>query len=467
MATEIILPRVDMDMTTGRIARWYIEEGAPVEKGQPLFEIETSKAAMEIEAPNSGILRKLTAASSEEIAVGSTVGWIYAPGETPAPAPAQTLAPTLAPPPASKPSVETPGATELAQKAPMPAVSPMPAAEAVTATPLARRLARQHDIALKGIIGSGPRGRIQARDVETAVLAGVRSGAVSAEIPTVTGDDALYRTWLRQGEGRPLVLVHGFGADLNTWRPLIGSLRTNRPILGIDLPGHGRSPAAASPSLAGFAEAVADALVAEGIDSADLIGHSLGAAVVTRLADGATFDLRSLFLIAPAGLHPGPQRSEPWPLATSSGGGRGGHQPGVHPRNRTIPGSGRRHRRAARGRAGALSRWHASLFDRRDPGAARHAHPRGVRHRRPDHSGARRRQPAGACRRPSFQGHRPYAAYRSHPDPRPYPVTPSARLGLRVMSCASLAPVLRPSRTQEPGGPPIGCRSAAHCPTRP
>jgi pimeloyl-ACP methyl ester carboxylesterase len=304
MATEIILPRVDMDMTTGRIARWYIEEGAPVEKGQPLFEIETSKAAMEIEAPNSGILRKLTAASSEEIAVGSTVGWIYAPGETPAPAPAQTLAPTLAPPPASKPSVETPGATELAQKAPMPAVSPMPAAEAVTATPLARRLARQHDIALKGIIGSGPRGRIQARDVETAVLAGVRSGAVSAEIPTVTGDDALYRTWLRQGEGRPLVLVHGFGADLNTWRPLIGSLRTNRPILGIDLPGHGRSPAAASPSLAGFAEAVADALVAEGIDSADLIGHSLGAAVVTQLADGATFDLRSLFLIAPAGLGP-------------------------------------------------------------------------------------------------------------------------------------------------------------------
>jgi pyruvate dehydrogenase E2 component (dihydrolipoamide acetyltransferase) len=59
MATEVILPRVDMDMATGRIARWYVEEGGAVEKGQPLFEIETDKAAMEIEAPGTGILRKL------------------------------------------------------------------------------------------------------------------------------------------------------------------------------------------------------------------------------------------------------------------------------------------------------------------------------------------------------------------------------------------------------------------------
>ena len=185
MATEIILPRVDMDMTTGRIARWYIEEGAPVEKGQPLFEIETSKAAMEIEAPNSGILHKLTAESSEEIAVGSTVGWIYAPGETPVP--------TLAPPPAPKPLAEPPGVIESARKAPIPAASPMPVADVVTATPLARRLARQHDIILKGIIGSGPRCRIQARDVETAVKAGVKAGAVKVRDPDGYTAGALQR----------------------------------------------------------------------------------------------------------------------------------------------------------------------------------------------------------------------------------------------------------------------------------
>jgi pimeloyl-ACP methyl ester carboxylesterase len=247
---------------------------------------------MEIEAPNSGILHKLTAESSEEIAVGSTVGWIYGPGETPAPTSTPPMAPIVAP--------------TVAPSAPPASPVAVPSV-VITATPLARRLARQHAIALKGIIGSGPRCRIQARDVETAV----KAGSIRAETPTAArpqpvsaGDDALYRTWLRQGEGRPLVLVHGFGADLNTWRPLIGSLRTDRPILGIDLPGHGRSPAAASPSLAGFAAAVAEALAAEGIDAADLIGHSLGAAVATQLADGATFDLRSLFLIAPAGLGP-------------------------------------------------------------------------------------------------------------------------------------------------------------------
>ncbi len=54
MPSEVILPRVDMDMTTGKIAKWFVEPGATVTKGQPLFEIETDKAAMEIEAPATG-----------------------------------------------------------------------------------------------------------------------------------------------------------------------------------------------------------------------------------------------------------------------------------------------------------------------------------------------------------------------------------------------------------------------------
>ena len=53
MPSEVILPRVDMDMATGKISKWLVDDGAPVEKGQPLFEIETDKAAMEIEAEAS------------------------------------------------------------------------------------------------------------------------------------------------------------------------------------------------------------------------------------------------------------------------------------------------------------------------------------------------------------------------------------------------------------------------------
>ena len=62
MAVEVILPRVDMDMATGKITKWYIAEGEPVAKGQALFEIEFDKAAMEIELPAEGVLRGVTGA---------------------------------------------------------------------------------------------------------------------------------------------------------------------------------------------------------------------------------------------------------------------------------------------------------------------------------------------------------------------------------------------------------------------
>ncbi|RVA12987.1 biotin/lipoyl-binding protein, partial [Mesorhizobium sp. M7A.F.Ca.US.002.01.1.1] len=81
MPTEVILPKVDMDMATGQISRWFAEEGAHVKKGDVLFEIETDKAAMEIDAPASGVLRDITGKEGVDIAVGAAVAWIYADGE--------------------------------------------------------------------------------------------------------------------------------------------------------------------------------------------------------------------------------------------------------------------------------------------------------------------------------------------------------------------------------------------------
>ncbi len=57
MPVEVILPRVDMDMTTGKISRWYVKDGDSVKKGAPIFEIETDKAAMEVESPGDGVIR--------------------------------------------------------------------------------------------------------------------------------------------------------------------------------------------------------------------------------------------------------------------------------------------------------------------------------------------------------------------------------------------------------------------------
>ena len=82
MPIEVILPKVDMDMATGKIAKWHVKDGDAVRKGALLFEIETDKAAMEIDAPGDGIIRNITAAEGAVIPVGQTVALIYQDGES-------------------------------------------------------------------------------------------------------------------------------------------------------------------------------------------------------------------------------------------------------------------------------------------------------------------------------------------------------------------------------------------------
>jgi pyruvate/2-oxoglutarate dehydrogenase complex dihydrolipoamide acyltransferase (E2) component len=94
MAVEIVMPRVDMDMISGRMGRWHAAEGAHVEKGATLFEIETDKAAMEVDAPASGVLKFIAASEGDVLPVGACIGWIVADGESfvPPPGDARTVA---------------------------------------------------------------------------------------------------------------------------------------------------------------------------------------------------------------------------------------------------------------------------------------------------------------------------------------------------------------------------------------
>ncbi len=317
MPTEVILPKVDMDMATGRISRWYKAEGDAVAKGELLFEIETDKATMEIDAPAGGVLRRVTGREGVDIPVGEPVAWIYAEGEV------VETSEAAAPAPAAM--------AEEAAQVPAPAAEAKPVAEEAApesggnklrATPLARRLARQYAIDLSGLSGSGPRGRIQAKDVEGAQS---RSEPVSAkatiapaQVPaepraphpasTVSGAQRVSAgasTWLRQeGEGVPLVLIHGFGSEGASWRPFLSAFERPMPILSIELPGHGAAvdvPAVSFDDLVAHAETE---LAAHGVTVAHLAGHSLGGAVATALAAGSTVEARSLFLLAPAGLGP-------------------------------------------------------------------------------------------------------------------------------------------------------------------
>ena len=81
MPTEIILPKVDMDMTSGKIAVWHVSEGTKVAVGTPIFDIETDKAAMEIESTGAGVIHHIVAKPGDVVEIGRTVAWLYAEGE--------------------------------------------------------------------------------------------------------------------------------------------------------------------------------------------------------------------------------------------------------------------------------------------------------------------------------------------------------------------------------------------------
>jgi pyruvate dehydrogenase E2 component (dihydrolipoamide acetyltransferase) len=176
MPVEVILPKVDMDMSTGKISRWFVEEGATVKQGDVLFEIETDKAAMEIDAPASGTIRNITGKEGVDIPVGSPVAWIYAEGEAAAPTggdkPTQVESAAPASPAPSAPAPREDRPAEAGDGAGASTASSPQSGGAVRATPLARRLARENGLDLSSLSGSGPHGRVVKADVEAALAGG-------------------------------------------------------------------------------------------------------------------------------------------------------------------------------------------------------------------------------------------------------------------------------------------------------
>ena len=202
MATVVELPRLSDTMEEGVIAKWRIKVGDKVKRGQVIAEIETDKATMEFESFDSGTVLKLIAAEGETLPIGAAIAVFGAAGEDPdagakpagtasatsataatAASPATSAASKLAPkeegasgevdapaPPASATGSEAPAAKDRSEK---------PASDdgRVPASPLARRLAREHDLELGGIQGSGPHGRVVKADVDQAIAAGTTPAA--------------------------------------------------------------------------------------------------------------------------------------------------------------------------------------------------------------------------------------------------------------------------------------------------
>src|SRR5579862_1179281 len=92
MAVSVVMPALEMAQETGKVISWRKREGERVAKGEPLLEVETDKAVVEVESPGDGILSSVSAREGAVIPVGQTIAWLLAPGETPptATGPAQT-----------------------------------------------------------------------------------------------------------------------------------------------------------------------------------------------------------------------------------------------------------------------------------------------------------------------------------------------------------------------------------------
>lgn len=155
MATEVIMPALGVAQEKGILIRWLKAEGESVAKGEPLMEVETDKATVEIEAPASGILTHITASPGDEVPVGNRIALLLAPGEKFA----------------ESASVQRPSPAPVAQKPAAARVERKPVGEPastriLTASPAARRIAREKGVDLTGLRGTGPSGAILADDVQ-------------------------------------------------------------------------------------------------------------------------------------------------------------------------------------------------------------------------------------------------------------------------------------------------------------
>ena len=187
MTIEINMPALSPTMSEGTLARWLKKEGDKVAAGDVIAEIETDKATMEVEAIDEGTLgRILVPDGTEGVAVNAPIAILLEEGEdASALGDAPPTGPAGPPAPAKEASASAEPVAEKAEAAPAPVVPAAPAQGAddgrLIASPLARRMARQADIDLSKIAGSGPHGRIVKADIESMIQGEGKAPATPAQ----------------------------------------------------------------------------------------------------------------------------------------------------------------------------------------------------------------------------------------------------------------------------------------------
>ncbi len=180
------MPALGVAQQTGTLLKWLKAEGQSVTKGEPLMEIETDKATVEIEATGSGVLTQVIAKPGDEVPVGQRIAFILAPGEslpTEVASAAPTSPTTLGKETAAKSTVTKPSKVDSAETR----------AGRVLASPAARRIAHEKGVSLASVKGSGPQGSVLAEDVLQAAPDGTTAATATLKVEQIVPLSAMRR----------------------------------------------------------------------------------------------------------------------------------------------------------------------------------------------------------------------------------------------------------------------------------
>ena len=177
MATEVLMPKLGLTMTEGTIEEWKFKEGDSVKTGDVLFSVATDKLTNDVECEADGTLLKILLPEGETAPCKSVIAWIGQPGEAIPGAEAAPAAAETAPAAPAAPAAAAPTAAAV-----------RPAGAYVTATPFAKKLAKEKGYDLSLIPGTGPNGTVVAKDVENFV-AGPKTSPMAAKLAAELGVD--------------------------------------------------------------------------------------------------------------------------------------------------------------------------------------------------------------------------------------------------------------------------------------
>jgi pyruvate dehydrogenase E2 component (dihydrolipoamide acetyltransferase) len=252
------MPALGMAQETGKLVRWLKGEGEQVVKGEPLMEVETDKATVEVEAPASGTIAMVTASEGDEVAVGQQIALILAPGESaPKPKPAREHRSE------ARPSAS--GERASSQSSISTHAGARPAA-----SPKARRLAAERGVDIGGIVGSGPGGAVVEDDVLQArggdIVADSAAWRAMAENVSRSWREAPHFFVIRDVDASAIVRARGRQPEGVTYTDLLIQA------VAAALVKHPRVNSSSDEVNIGLAVALPDALIVPVIHGADRLG---------------------------------------------------------------------------------------------------------------------------------------------------------------------------------------------------